>query len=105
MGGAHATTVRGCHFYDLSGSAVQIGRNDMWAPDTPLAMRELNNSVLDSLIEYAANEFHGAVGVQVGGSAPFACLDRAETSRMRRPNPTRSPNVSPNACSHANTRE
>ena len=65
MGGAHANSVTASHFYDLSGSAVQIGRNDRWAPDTPLAQRELDNTVLDSLIEWAANEFHGAAGLQV----------------------------------------
>ena len=65
-GGAHGCRVDGGHFYDLSGSAVQIGRNDRFAPDTPLAERELDNGVSDSLVEWAANAFHGAVGLQIG---------------------------------------
>lgn len=65
MGGAHANELSSCHFYDLSGSAVQVGRNTHWSPDTPQADRELHNVVRDCLVEWAANEFHGAVGVQV----------------------------------------
>ena len=77
MGGAHGSTISSSHFYDLSGSAVQIGRNDRWAPDTPVALRESDNRVTDCLIEWAATEFHGAVGVQVS-HAQRTVLDRLE---------------------------
>ena len=56
MGGAQGNLVTGDHFYDLSGSAVQIGRNDRWSPDTPMELRERHNRVEDSLVEWAANE-------------------------------------------------
>ena len=60
---------------------MQIGRNDRWAPDTPLALRERFNSVTDSLVEWAANEFHGAVGVQVS-HAQHTTIDRLELRNL-----------------------
>ena len=81
MGGAHGNRVSSCHFYDLSGSAVQVGRNDKWAPDLADDERELYNTVEDSLVEWAANEFHGAVGVQVS-HAQHTVLDRLELRNL-----------------------
>jgi hypothetical protein len=81
MGGSSGNLVSSAHFYDISGASVQIGRNDKWAPDTPADERESRNVVSDSLVEWAAIEFHGQVGLQVG-HAEYTTLERLELRNL-----------------------
>ena len=67
-GGAHDNLVTGCHFYDVSGTAVQLGRYDTFNITDP-ELQERRNTVTDSLIDGVAAEFHGNCGINVGYSA------------------------------------
>jgi hypothetical protein len=75
MHGAHDSMLRRLHFYDVSGTAFQLGNNRLWRSDTAVEERELRNTLTDSLIEWVAQEFRGQVGVSVAHAA-FTTLSR-----------------------------
>ena len=65
--GAQDNTIAGCRFYDISGSAVQVGdvRKDDHHPDDPRKIVK-NNAVVNNYIHDVAVEYQGGVGVFVG---------------------------------------
>eukprot|EP01063_Lacrimia_lanifica_P018119 TRINITY_DN25079_c0_g1_i1.p1 TRINITY_DN25079_c0_g1~~TRINITY_DN25079_c0_g1_i1.p1 ORF type:complete len:612 (+),score=179.34 TRINITY_DN25079_c0_g1_i1:54-1889(+) len=67
-GGAHDNEVVGSTFYDISGTAVQIGRYNTYN-ETDRSKQERGNSVTHCNISNVATEFHGNNGLSVGYSA------------------------------------
>ena len=65
--GSQDNVVSGCHFYDISGSAVQIGDvlKDDHHPDDPRKIVK-NNSVVNCYIHDFAVQYMGGVGVFAG---------------------------------------
>ena len=64
--GAQGNQVKSCHFYDVSGTAVQIGRYDDYNVTT--SEQQIGNSVTDCNITEVAAEYHGNAGLSVGYS-------------------------------------
>ena len=65
--GSSDNVVEGCHFRDISGSAIQVGgieKSDHHPGDERTVVR--NNRVLNNLIENCAVEYMGGLGVFVG---------------------------------------
>ncbi|MBN2294105.1 MAG: right-handed parallel beta-helix repeat-containing protein [Pirellulales bacterium] len=65
--GSSDNVVEGCHFHDISGSAIQVGgieRSDHHPGDKRTTVR--NNQILNNLIENCAVEYMGGLGVFVG---------------------------------------
>ena len=65
--GSQDNMIVGCHFRDISGTAVQVGDvqlSDHHPADTRTMVR--NNQVLNNLIEDCAVEYMGGVGIFVG---------------------------------------
>jgi hypothetical protein len=65
--GAQDNTIVGCHFYDISGSAVQVGDvlKDDHHPDDPRKIVK-HNTVANNFIHDVAVEYRGGVGVFAG---------------------------------------
>lgn len=65
--GAQSTLISGCRFFDISGSAVQIGDvlTDDHHPDDPRKIVR-NNAVVNCAIRDCGVEFRGGVGVFAG---------------------------------------
>ncbi len=65
--GAQDNTIVGCRFFDISGSAVQVGDvlKDDHHPDDPRKIVR-NNAVINNFIHDVAVEYRGGVGVFVG---------------------------------------
>jgi len=65
--GCHDNTVRGCHFHDISGSAVQVGGVDRrdHHPDDP-AMVVKDNRITNNYIHHCGVEYEDSVGVFAG---------------------------------------
>jgi hypothetical protein len=65
--GAQDNAIVGCRFYDISGSAVQVGDvlKDDHHPDDPRKIVK-NNSVVNNYIHDVAVEYRGGVGVCAG---------------------------------------
>jgi hypothetical protein len=65
--GAQDNTIVGCRFFDISGSAVQVGDvlKDDHHPDDPRKIVK-NNAVANNIIHDVAVEYRGGVGVFVG---------------------------------------
>lgn len=65
--GSSDNVVEGCHFHDISGSAIQVGgveRSDHHPDDKRTTVS--NNQILNNLIENCAVEYAGGLGVFVG---------------------------------------
>jgi len=65
--GSQDNLIEGCHFHDISGTAIQVGgveRSDHHPGDERSAVR--NNQVRNNLIENCAVEYMGGLGVFVG---------------------------------------
>ena len=65
--GSSDNVVEGCHFHDISGTAVQVGgieRSDHHPGDERTTVR--NNQILNNLIENCAVEYMDGLGVFVG---------------------------------------
>ena len=65
--GSQDNVASGCHFYDISGTAVQVGdvRKDDHHPDDPRKVVK-NNTVANNYIHDCCVEYKGGVGVCVG---------------------------------------
>jgi hypothetical protein len=65
--GAQDNTIVGCRFFDISGSAVQVGDvlKDDHHPDDPQKIVK-NNAVVNNVIRDVAVEYRGGVGVCAG---------------------------------------
>lgn len=65
--GSQDNVITGCHFHDISGTAIQVGgveRSDHHPDDERTAV--CNNQILNNLIEDCAVEYMGGVGVFAG---------------------------------------
>ena len=80
--GSQDNVVSGCHFYDISGSAVQIGDvlKDDHHPDDPRKIVK-NNSVVNCYIHDCAVDYLGGVGV-FGGYTEGTVIAHNEICRM-----------------------
>ena len=67
--GTHASGASECRFRDISGSAFVVGSFDGGHRVKDWAVQAWNNYLRQSVIEKAAVEFHGGVGVAVGFAA------------------------------------
>eukprot|EP00966_Prymnesium_polylepis_P125103 2893003-Prymnesium_polylepis.2 len=67
--GAQRCTVRRSELYDVSASAVAMGRVDTWHVTEP-RLQEVGNSVEQCSIHDTAREFHGAGGHTLPNSNP-----------------------------------
>lgn len=65
--GAENNTISGCRFYDISGSAIQVGDvlRDDHHPDDPRKIVR-NNAIVNNRISDCCKEYMGGVGVFVG---------------------------------------
>ncbi|MBL7224289.1 MAG: right-handed parallel beta-helix repeat-containing protein, partial [Candidatus Brocadiae bacterium] len=65
--GAQENVIRGCHFHDISGTAIQIGDvlEDDHHPDDPRKIVK-DNTVANCYIHDVGVEFKGSVGIFVG---------------------------------------
>jgi hypothetical protein len=65
--GSRDNVVSGCHFFDISGSAIQVGDvlKDDHHPDDPRKIVK-NNSIVNNFIHDCAVEYMGGVGVFAG---------------------------------------
>ena len=80
--GSQGNVVSGCHFYDISGSAVQIGNvlKDDHHPDDPRKIVK-NNSVVNCYIHDCCLDYMGGVGV-FGGYTEGTAIAHNEICRM-----------------------
>ncbi len=65
--GAQDNVISGCHFFDISGTAIQIGDvlEDDHHPDDPQKIVK-NNSVVNCLIHDCGRDYWGSVGIFAG---------------------------------------
>ena len=65
--GSQNNVISGCHFYDISGTAIQVGdvlRSDHHPDNKRMIVK--NNQVVNNLIENCAVEYQGGMGIFAG---------------------------------------